>query len=668
MKKWAKGQRVVLLAKPTGTKKWARAGATKLKRSGRFSFKAKPPLGKTAYKAIAQRRGKKAPKARSKPLRLLGLPGATSTLSVGAGGQVTVGGLLPTPIKRKVVLQKREGGGWKAAGSKSSSKKGRVSFSVAVTASASYRLYAPKLTVKAKGGKSKHGKKKGSKTKKRPGAALLRAKGKSKKKKTTTYPPFTSPPIAVRITSRTAALALPADLCTSQQTDATVTASPAQAGGAIQVQVSEDGGATWTVLGEGGEDASGSSPLRFVGPEVTGTYSFRAVLADGSASAPETAEVHVCFGYPPLPQIYGGAGHTCEIDAYGETWCWGENRFGQLGDGSFEARTKPVKVAGGHQFVDLALGVAHTCGLTADGSAYCWGSNGGSPGGGGGYSPENGALGDGTETNHNVPTPVSGGLSFKQISAGQGHTCGVTTSGAAYCWGYNHSGELGDGSFDNRLVPTRVQGGSFEEIGASEWSSCGLSGGRVFCWGEPPNAGNPPTSKPEDSVPHDIGGSYPALHGLSVGDTNGCGLSPAGAAYCWGDNSYGALGQGSVDIYISLTPLPVVGGHTFSEIGSGYLHSCGLAEGGAMFCWGYNNFGPLGQGTSDLNAHPTPGAVVGGHAFTRLGVGNGHSCGIDSGGFAWCWGFNAQGQLGVGVAGLEESRYKPNTVLFPGVS
>ena len=93
-KKWAKGQRVVLLAKPTGTKSWARAGAVKLKKNGRFFFKVRPPLGKTSYKAIAQRRGKKAPKAHSKPLRLLGLPGATSTLSVGAGGQVTVGGLL----------------------------------------------------------------------------------------------------------------------------------------------------------------------------------------------------------------------------------------------------------------------------------------------------------------------------------------------------------------------------------------------------------------------------------------------------------------------------------------------------------------------------------------------------------------------------------------------
>ncbi len=662
VKRWAKGQRVVLLTKPTGMKKWATAGATKLKKNGRFSFKVKPPLGKTAYKAVAQHRGRKAPTAHSKPLRLLGLPGATATLSVGAGGRVTVGGLLPTPVKRKVVLQKREGGGWKSSGSKFSSKKGRVSFSVRVTASASYRLYAPKFTVTAKNGKSKQGKK-ASKTRKRRDAILSRAKGKGKSN-ATTYPPFTSPPIKVRISSRTVALTLPADLCTSQQTDATVTASPAQAGGAIQVQASEDGGATWTVLGEGVEEASGTSPLRFVGPETSGPYSFRAVLADGSASTPQNAEVHVCFGYPPLPQIYA-LGNTCEIDAYGETWCWGENRYGQIGDGSFDAQTKPAKVAGGHQFVDLAVGAAHTCGLTADGKAYCWGSNGGPPASGFLGDRDYGAVGDGTETNRNVPTAVHGGHSFVQLSAGGGYTCGVTATRAAYCWGTNDSGQLGDGSLDKRLVPTPVTGGGFDEISAYYPRTCGLSGGRVFCWGDPPHHSYPYTPKPEDGVPHELTGSYPPLHGITVGAYFGCGLSSAGAAYCWGDSIYGELGDGPGGTAFADTPVAVTGGHTFSKIEAGYGHACGLAEGGSTLCWGHNNFGPLGQGTSDLDNHPTPGPVVGGHTFTRLGVGGGHTCAIDSGGHAWCWGANQLGQLGVGTVGYEESHYEPVTVLFP---
>ena len=670
VRNWARGQRVLLLAKPTGTKRWSRAGAAKLRKNKRFSFKVKPPLGRTAYKAVAQRRGRKAPQAHSKPLRLLGLPGATATLSVGAGDQVTVGGLLPTPVKRKVVLQKREGGGWQAAGTTFSGKQGQVSFRVHVTASASYRLYAPKFTVKSKRGKSKRSRKKRSKTRKRPGAVLSRAKGKGRSKATKTYPPFTSPPIAVQVlasspvSSRTVALTLPADLCTSQQTDATVEASPAQAGGAIQVQVSEDGGSTWTALGEAGEDASGSTSLRFVGPEVSGAYSFRAVLADGSASTPQTAEVHVCYGYPPLPQIYA-LGNTCEIDAHGETWCWGENGFGQIGDGSFDARPNPAKVAGGYQFVDLAVGAAHTCGLTADGKAYCWGSNGGPPVSGVSVEREYGALGDGTETNRSVPTAVHGGHSFVQLSAGGGYTCGVTATHAAYCWGTNANGQLGDGSLDKRLVPTLVMGGGFEEISAYYPRTCGLSGGRVFCWGDPPHHSYPYTPKPEDGVPYELTGSYPPLHGITVGANFGCGLSSAGAAYCWGSSVYGELGDGPGGTFFADTPVAVAGGHTFSKIEAGYGHACGLAEGGLTLCWGRNNFGPLGQGDSDLDDHPTPEPVIGGHIFARLGVGGGHTCAIDSGGHAWCWGANQLGQLGIGTVGYEESHHEPVTVLFP---
>ena len=377
--------------------------------------------------------------------------------------------------------------------------------------------------------------------------------------------------------------------------------------------------------------------------------------------------MHVCFGFPPLPQIYGGGGHTCEIDAYGETWCCGENRFGQLGDGSFEARTKPVKVAGGHQFVDLALGAHHTCGLTADGSAYCWGSNGSSPGGGGGYSPENGALGDGTETLTQRPDPGPWGPLLQADQRRPGLTCGVTAGSDAFCWGYNGDGELGDGSLDNRLVPTRVQGGGFEEIGASEFNTCGLSGGRAYCWGKPLGSGSPYTPKPEDSMPHQIGGSYPSLQ-ASPSAMAGLRAEPAGAAYCWGDNAYGRLGDGPAELFSAESPVAVVGGHTFGESPPVSGTSAAWRGGGRCSAGDTDNFGPLGQGTSDLNDHPTPGRSSAATSSGPGRVGAGHSCGIDSGGFAWCWGFNAQGQLGVGVAGLEESRYKPNTVLFPGVS
>src|SRR5690606_19550812 len=109
---------------------------------------------------------------------------------------------------------------------------------------------------------------------------------------------------------------------------------------------------------------------------------------------------------------------------------------------------------------------------------------------------------------------------------------------------------------------------------------------------------------------------------------------------------------------------PVSGGHSFTTLSAGNRHACGISQTGPTYCWGYNNFGPLGRGGSDLSPHPTPAEVNGHHSFTRLGLGSGHSCAIDDTSVAWCWGINNAGQLGVGEAGFEESRYVPNTPLF----
>ncbi|MEZ5077442.1 MAG: hypothetical protein R2725_08370 [Solirubrobacterales bacterium] len=632
---WAKGQRVLLLVKPAGTEKWSRAGATKLRKNKRFSFEVKPPLGKTAYRAIAQRRGGKAPKAVSRALRLLGLPGASSTIAVVAGGRVTIGGLLPTPVKRRVVLQKRGGGKWKAASSKRSTRQGRVSFGVRVTTAASYRLYAPKHEAQPTGKKGK-------------------GKASSSKATTRTYGPFTSPPVQVRIGAVT--LSMPDDACINQKVDTTVQVSPAAAGSAVEVQVSEDGGVSWAAAGTGKQGKSGAAAVSFVAPPSPGTYHYRAVA--GSASPATEVEVRPCAGFPPLPQIYGGGNHSCEIDVFGEAWCWGSNKYGQLGDGSFEDRLKPVRVTGGHAFVDMALGSDHTCGLTAAGKTYCWGSN---ENAGGSYYA--GAVGDGSTTDRSAPAAVSGGHSFVKLAAGAGHSCGLTAAGSAYCWGNNGYGQLGQGDepksvTDHRTTPVRVGGGGFSDIAATSYTNCGIAGGRAYCWGIARLGYYRETS------PATVPGSSSLVSVVATAG-GGCGLNAAGSAYCWGRSGDGQLGRDTGSTTYVEAAGAVSGGHSFSALSAGNRHVCGIAQAGPTYCWGYNNFGPLGRGSSDLAAHPTPEEVSGAHSFTRLGLGSGHSCAIDNGSVAWCWGINNLGQLGVGTAGFEESRYVPNTPLFP---
>lgn len=138
-----------------------------------------------------------------------------------------------------------------------------------------------------------------------------------------------------------------------------------------------------------------------------------------------------------------GLWYSCGLTSARQTYCWGYNNRGQLGHDNFDGSYAPTLLEGGYQFVSLAAGPRHACGVTAAGEAYCWGEN------------EYGQLGNGERNFEPNPVPqrVVGPHSFESLTAGVGHTCGITTDGEALCWGWLSNGQLGNGQVGHVSPP-----------------------------------------------------------------------------------------------------------------------------------------------------------------------------------------------------------------------
>jgi alpha-tubulin suppressor-like RCC1 family protein len=238
-------------------------------------------------------------------------------------------------------------------------------------------------------------------------------------------------------------------------------------------------------------------------------------------------------------------------------------------------------------FVSLAAGEFSTCALGTTGAAYCWGDV--AP-----EMPSNGGVA------RNSPALVDGNNAFISLANGYYHACALTASGAAYCWGSGFSGQLGDGSvIDYRASPSVVTGGlRFASVSGGYWHTCGVSvQGAGYCWGNNNWAQLGDSTRAAHGAPAPVSGAV-VFTRLAAGGRHTCGLSMAGDAWCWGWNAFGQVGDGTTAM--RLTPTPVVSSSrlVFSNIFAGWYHTCGLTATGAAYCWGFNAHGQLGDGTT----------------------------------------------------------------------
>jgi alpha-tubulin suppressor-like RCC1 family protein len=238
----------------------------------------------------------------------------------------------------------------------------------------------------------------------------------------------------------------------------------------------------------------------------------------------------------------------------GSVRCWGDDTYGELGDGQTERiELHAVDAPGFRGATELALGTFHTCALYPDRTVQCVGRN--SYGNFG-----NGALGDGTAADRATLAPVVGLSNVVHIAAGAFHTCAVLGDGTVRCWGGNTYGQCGDGTRDDQVNQGRLS-------------------------------------------PVQVSGITDAVR-VAAGEIHTCALLADETVACWGTNAYGNLGTGTKND-THLTPVPVAGLSGVVSISVGSYHSCALIADGTMKCWGDNGWGQLGDGTTTQRLVPT---------------------------------------------------------------
>ncbi len=369
------------------------------------------------------------------------------------------------------------------------------------------------------------------------------------------------------------------------------------------------------------------------------------------------AQTPSLFGETVTQAVLGGF-HSCALTSAGTVRCWGHNRYGQLGNsnnnGTNVSQPTPQLVSGLSGVVSLAAGVYHACALTSAGAVLCWGHNN--------YGQLGNASNSGTENANPTPLAVSGLSGVVAIAAGEFYTCALTSSGTVQCWGLNGSGQLGNGSNlsteNPNPTPQTISGlAGVVAMSTGGNHACALTKtGALQCWGRNyhgqlgnssnngSGAGNP--------TPQTISGLSGIL-AVTAGSDHTCAVTSSGAAYCWGWNYSGELGNvsnvGTSDA--NPNPMPVTGlGSGVAAISAQAQRTCAVTSGSALQCWGSNIFGALGNsdnlGTN--NPNPTPQTVSGISDVVAIAAGgsSGHACALTRVGEMKCWGLNNRGQLG----------------------
>nr|MBP9706659.1 hypothetical protein [Oligoflexales bacterium] len=361
-------------------------------------------------------------------------------------------------------------------------------------------------------------------------------------------------------------------------------------------------------------------------------------------------------------QAAGSRYATCSLSAAGQIFCFGNDAQGAVGDGAGDSGVVKSAVAvvpetAGKRFSEISAGLDHFCALSSDAKIWCWGDN----------SKNQGGKDVGTEAD--VFQPKLGddqtNLLFKKVASGGLTSCGIAHNGSLYCFGSDDFGQRGDAGIADAAsespvavdVSSLATSSAFVQMASGRSHLCALSGaGHVYCWGSDDSGqiGNGSSQDGDQDTPMMVeanmsnAGAAVRFRSIAAAGDYSCALATNNKAYCWGDNTYGQLGNGlSGSGQKAEYPVAVGGNLEFRSLAPGLYHVCGLrADEGSIYCWGKGDTGAIGDGNDTLRTAPT--LVSGGYTYIDLAAGNGFSCGVRDNLDAYCWGSDYYRALGDG--------------------
>ncbi len=349
---------------------------------------------------------------------------------------------------------------------------------------------------------------------------------------------------------------------------------------------------------------------------------------------------------PPFNYLALGNEQTCGKDSIGNALCWGRGTEGQLGDGNGLDSMAAVTVSSITNVTSLDSFTRTVCAVDGSSNGHCWGDN------------TYGQIGSGVVGGiYSAPYTLPNAGTWAQLTVGNGHVCARKSGGAIQCWGRNIYGQLGNGTTtDNANVGTQISGGgTFIHLDAGAFFTCAVkSDNTVWCWGQNTYGQLGNSSVTNSSIPVQSSLLGTGIVKVAAGGSHACSLDGSGNIRCVGRGTVGQLGNGNGTDSWNTTANVI--GSFYDKVVAGQDHTCAKKSDNTLWCWGSNSFGQLGDGTGVNSNSPVQ---IGTAEWADVFAGYNHTCGIKTDNTMWCWGNNLNGQLGDGT---QTDQYAPTQV------